>query len=210
MDIASVEYFIMTSDSQVFYYSNPGTFFFSILVIGVCVIMRIREASLEDAPSIATVTVDTWKTAYRGIIDDNYLDNLSYKDREEGWKEFPFHNSFVYVAEDEHNNIVGFAAAGPERDSNPVYAGELYAIYIYQSHQNKGIGSMLFRSVVKRFEESGVNSLLVWVLSDSPYRRFYERQGGLPLETKLLKMDDFSNLITSYGWSDITNISHSL
>ena len=34
--------------------------------------MRIREASVTDAPAIARVTVDTWKTAYRGIIDDNY------------------------------------------------------------------------------------------------------------------------------------------
>jgi hypothetical protein len=61
--------------------------------------MRVREASIEDAPTIAKVTVDTWETAYRGIIDDNYLNNLPYEEREQGWRQFPFNNSFVYVAE---------------------------------------------------------------------------------------------------------------
>lgn len=36
--------------------------------------MLIREADVKDAPAIARVTVDTWKTAYRGIINDDYLE----------------------------------------------------------------------------------------------------------------------------------------
>ncbi|MCK9313152.1 MAG: hypothetical protein M0P20_03745 [Methanocorpusculum sp.] len=39
--------------------------------------MRIRDASVADAAAIARVMVDTWKTAYRGIIDDYYLNSLS-------------------------------------------------------------------------------------------------------------------------------------
>lgn len=144
--------------------------------------MNIREASVDDSPAIAKVTVDTWKTAYRGIINDNYLDSLTYEEREKGWRQYPFHNSFIYAAEDEAQNIVGFAAAGPERTSNPVYQGEIYAIYVYQQHQNKGIGSFLFRSVIKKFEQLGVNSMLLWALADSPYRGFYERHGGQVLD----------------------------
>lgn len=165
--------------------------------------MRIREGSINDAPSIAKVTVDTWKTAYRGIIPDQYLNNLSYEDREKGWREFPFCNSFIFVAEDETQNIIGFAAAGPERSSNPVYTGEVYAIYIYESYHNKGIGSMLIYSVMKRFEQLGVYSVLIWVLSDSSYRRFYERIGGHEVDSKLLEMEGFKNEITAYGWDDI-------
>ncbi len=165
--------------------------------------MKIREAGINDAPSIAKVTVDTWKTAYRGIISDEYLNNLSYGEREKGWKEFPFHNSFVYVAEDETKNIIGFVAAGPERTSNPVYIGEIYAIYVYESHQNKSVGSSLLRSAMKRFEQLGVYSVLVWVLSDSPYRRFYELHHGHQLESKTLEISGSKNKVTAYGWLDI-------
>lgn len=165
--------------------------------------MIIREANINDALSIARVTVDTWKTAYRGMINDHYLDNLSYEDREKSWRQFPFHNAFIYVAEDEDQNIIGFAAAGPERTANPAYRGELYAIYIYQQYQNQGIGSALFHSVVRKFQQTGIDSLMLWVLSGSPYRRFYERLGGHPLESKLLEIDGLANQITAYGWPEI-------
>lgn len=35
--------------------------------------MLIRQADVKDAPAIARVTVDTWKTAYRGIINNQLL-----------------------------------------------------------------------------------------------------------------------------------------
>lgn len=168
--------------------------------------MRIREASVEDAPAIARLTVDTWKTAYRGIIDDNYLNNLTYEEREKGWREFPFHDSFVLAAEDENGNIIGFAAGGLQREDGSEYKGELYAIYIYQEHQRKGIGQALFGLFVKKLAQTGVNSLMLWVLSESPYRKFYEKLGGQIVESKLLEMEGFANQITAYGWPDIGSL----
>lgn len=165
--------------------------------------MKIREASIEDAPLIARITVDTWKTAYRGLIDQEYLDNLSYESREQGWREFPFATSFIYAAENEIGDIVGFAAAGPERESNPLYRGELYAIYVYHNFQCKGIGSALFKAVLRRFRQCDINSLMLWVLTDSPYRRFYDQLGGEVLESKTLDMDWLTSEITAYGWLNI-------
>jgi hypothetical protein len=37
----------------------------------------IREARISDAPGIARVRVDTWRTAYRGIVSDEHLNGLS-------------------------------------------------------------------------------------------------------------------------------------
>lgn len=165
--------------------------------------MRIREASVEDAPAIARVTVDTWKTAYRGIIDDNYLDNLTYEEREKGWREFPFNEAFVLVAEDDTGMIIGFAAGGLQREEGLGYKGELYAIYIYQEYQRKGIGQALFESFSKKLAQTGIDSLMLWVLSESPYRQFYEKLGGCAVETKLLEMEGFASQITAYGWPDI-------
>ncbi|HWP95320.1 MAG TPA: GNAT family N-acetyltransferase [Syntrophomonadaceae bacterium] len=168
--------------------------------------MNIREADINDAPGIARVVVDTWKSAYRGIISDDYLNNLSYQEREKGWREFPWDNSFVFVAEDDGKNVIGFVAGGPERESRSECQGEVYAIYVYQSHQYQGIGSLLFRALLRKLEQTGIHSLLVWVLTDSPFRRFYERQGGQAADSKLLEMEGFTNDITAYGWSDIRKV----
>lgn len=168
--------------------------------------LNIRRADVNDAPAIARVTVDTWKTAYRGIIADDYLEHLRYQDREKGWNEFPFQDSWVYVAENEEQRIIGFAAGGLHREVGSVYQGEMYAMYIDEAYQHQGIGTLLFRAVVRKMLGSGINTLIVWVLSDNPYRRFYERHGGLPLESKLLIMDKLQNEITAYGWLDARRI----
>lgn len=165
--------------------------------------MIIRLACIDDVPSIARVTVDTWRTAYQGLLDQEYLDNLSYEKRETGWRSFPFDTAFVYVAENEEQEIMAFAAAGPERTDNPVYRGELYAIYVSSGFQGQGIGDALFQAVKQRLRDSGIDSLMLWVLSDNPYRRFYDRHGGMVLESQPLEMDGLTCQITAYGWLDI-------
>ena len=47
--------------------------------------MIIREANLDDAKGIAKVHVDSWRTTYKNIIPDEYLNNLSYEKREQLW-----------------------------------------------------------------------------------------------------------------------------
>ena len=50
--------------------------------------IEIRAAQLNDAPSIAQVHIRSWKTAYRGIIDQDYLDNgLDLAVRTRRWQE---------------------------------------------------------------------------------------------------------------------------
>ena len=39
----------------------------------------VRDAQIEDAPAIARVHVDTWRSAYRGIVPDDHLDAMSYE-----------------------------------------------------------------------------------------------------------------------------------
>lgn len=43
--------------------------------------MNIRKANRDDAPGIAKVHVDSWRTTYKGIIPQSFLDELSYEQR---------------------------------------------------------------------------------------------------------------------------------
>ncbi|MEW6173859.1 MAG: GNAT family N-acetyltransferase [Bacillota bacterium] len=166
--------------------------------------MIIRRATVADAPAIARVNVDTWQTAYRGIIPDEHLDKLSCCEREKSIRELflPGNRVFIYAALNEEGEIVGFAAAGPERTGDPVYRGEIYAIYVLKEYQRRGIGRLLVQSVVEEFERSDVLSMLVWVLAANPYRRFYESLGGKQINSQLLDIDGFRTTLISYGWTD--------
>ncbi|MBE9170163.1 GNAT family N-acetyltransferase [Pleurocapsales cyanobacterium LEGE 06147] len=172
--------------------------------------MIVREATHSDVSAIARVHVDTWLTTYRGIIPDEVLENLSYEKRENGWHR-NLNNalkdrSFTYLAEDESGQIVGFANGGVERAGDPVYQGELRAIYILKSHQQKGIGSELFRAVVQRFVQMEIYSMLVWVLADNPACRFYETLGGQKVYKKEIERGGTKLIEIAYGWTNISNL----
>ncbi|WP_274857053.1 hypothetical protein [Bacillus methanolicus] len=45
--------------------------------------MIIRKAVGDDAAQIARVHVKSWQETYKGLIDQNYLDNLKIEKRKQ-------------------------------------------------------------------------------------------------------------------------------
>ncbi len=173
--------------------------------------VTIRTAKPTDAAPIARVHVDSWRTTYEGIVPAEYLANLSYRDRESTWSEaLATQNSAttILVAETEAGDVVGFASAGPDRDANPIYRAELYAIYLLQQHQNRGLGRRLVSAAAHSLQQHGFSSMLLWVLEDNhPARRFYESLGGQRLGSKTVTIGGADLQEVSYGWKDITHLA---
>jgi ribosomal protein S18 acetylase RimI-like enzyme len=170
----------------------------------------IREARIEDAAGIAKVHVDTWRTTYAGILPDEHLANLSYERREKLWIDYILSDAesrdFNHVAENDAGQIVGFVSGGPERKNDPDYKSELYAIYILKEYQGQGIGHSLTQTLVKRLLQSGMNTMLLWVVSDNPARRFYEALGGQQIKTERVELGGVMIDEVAYGWTDINTI----
>lgn len=168
--------------------------------------MIIRKASVSDAYSIARVNIDTWKTAYSGIISQDYLDSLSYKKKEKIWEDILKNRnkkSFIYVAQDENRNIIGFACAGLERSGLSKYNGELHAIYVLKKYQRRGTGKSLFLTIFKNLYRMNIKNMIVWVLKNSRYRTFYESLQGKNVGEKKDKIGDKNYDLVAYGWDNI-------
>ena len=166
--------------------------------------VRIREAQVNDAAAIAKVHVDSWRTTYAGIVPDDFLTKLSYGQRERNWRNIlstPDSTEFVYVAEDAEGSVIGFASGGPERSGDADYKGELYAIYLLDKYQHKGIGRQLTVAAARRLLQQGFRSMLVWVLAENPSRAFYEALGAEhPIE-------DGKENYTRYVWRDLPRLA---
>jgi GNAT superfamily N-acetyltransferase len=173
--------------------------------------VQIRLAQLADIGGIARVHVDTWRASYRGIIPDAHLDSLSYEQREQRWRD-NFAGAgpdvFMYVAADDDNRIVGFASGGPERDGDPTYQGELYALYLLPSYHRRGIGRELTHTVAHHLAKQGRSSMLVWVLAQNPARKFYEVLGGQYLYDKSVTIGGAELIEVAYGWLDLDVLIH--
>jgi GNAT superfamily N-acetyltransferase len=160
----------------------------------------IRIAKVEDAEGIAKVHVDSWRTTYRGIVPDTFLDNLSYEQRELTWKK-GINENHVYIAENENGQVIGFSTGGKERTGKyEAYIGELYAIYILKEFQGNGIGRLLFQSIVEDLKAKNLNSMLIWAIEENPACRFYERLGGKKIDTEEIEIAGKKVSEVAYGW----------
>ncbi len=167
--------------------------------------MHIRTANANDVTAIAKIHVESWRTTYKGIVPDDFLASLSYTQREPFWHQVlttPDSQTVVYVATDEHGQVVGFASGGPERSEDTIYTGELYAIYLLAPSQGQGIGRQLTSTLVTRLIQKGMRALLVWVLAENPARKFYEHLGGKPVYEKTVSIGGLPLTEIAYGWED--------
>jgi len=147
----------------------------------------IREATALDAEAMARVQVRSWQAAYRGIIDDDYLDALSVERRRDAnlaWFERHPPSSFTRVAVDPQANVIGFAVAGEARGRRLSTLGEVYVIYLLPDAQRRGIGTQMMRSVARGLDLCGMHALIVWSLQRNPARAFYEGLGGRAAQTR--------------------------
>lgn len=167
----------------------------------------IRPARPEDAPGIARVHVDSWRTTYQGIMPEEVLAKLSYPAREQRWVEMLANaerdNHSIFVAADEGGHIVGFSDGGPEREGDPEYTGELYAIYLLKEYQGRGLGRLLTEAVAKSNLQAGYPSMLVWVLVANPARNFYLHLGGQEVKVKQIELGGAKLGEIAYGWKDL-------
>jgi GNAT superfamily N-acetyltransferase len=132
---------------------------------------------------IAIVHVRSWQAAYRGLVPQEYLDNLEVEQRYSVWErivgEAEWPRAGTFVAED-GGDVVGFASICPTRDDDeqPASAGELAAIYLLPGTWGKGLGRELMASVLSALSDAGFDEATLWVLdTNCRARRFYEAAG---------------------------------
>lgn len=164
----------------------------------------IRLATSADAHGIATVQINTWRVAYKGIIPDEVLDSLDYSVSTERWqRNLTSEKIFHYVVVGALTDVIAFASGGPCRDEIVGYDGELYALYVLSEAQKKGLGRALIRSVARHLSNDGYRAMLIWVLRDNyPARCFYERMGGQLVAEKTTHIGK-DLLEVGYGWMNL-------
>ncbi len=140
----------------------------------------IREATVGDEAAIAKVHVRSWQEAYKGLMPQAYLDELSaeLESRIDMWKRTLTNpKRWAWVAESNYG-IVGFVLFGPPRDPNREGYIELGAIYLLESEKGKGTGFSLLSAGFNRMRDLGYKKAYCWVLEGNPTIKFYERSGA--------------------------------
>src|SRR5258706_13290124 len=174
--------------------------------------MRIRVACEEDAAAMARVMVDTHLAAHRDQMPAaawaKRAQEWTYAVSERAWaralREIAAGASpqaCIYVAED-GGDLVGLAMGGPVKTADIPQTGEVYALYVQASHQERGLGGRLLQVVAAHLAQRSMPALQIGCLAaNAPARRFYESLGGRVVGERLF--DEAGGLLPEvvYGWA---------
>jgi ribosomal protein S18 acetylase RimI-like enzyme len=173
--------------------------------------LRVRKARIEDSAGLARVQVDSYRTAYAGILPPTYLAHFTYAEQEQDWRDWisQEHDDLLYVVGTEAEEIVGYALGRSQTGGKNPYDSELIALHVRRPFQRRGIGRRLVATLAEQLHGHGCSSLMLWVLEGNPARSFYERLGGQMIEEQEWGGNaEFGVQIkeVAYGWSAIESL----
>lgn len=139
--------------------------------------MSTRRATIEDAEQIASISVETWKDTYKGILPQDILDARKVDEKRiSDWQKKIKDKSFITLVYENDHNISGYLWAGKNRDNNINIPNEIYAIYVKPKFQGKGIGKALFKEYHNIINHSSF--YLYMLKGNTKTSKFYSAMGG--------------------------------
>lgn len=141
----------------------------------------MRPMTPADADAVAHLHAISWRSAYRGIVPDDFLDHDVFADRQTVWRErmqgLATAPAFGIVAEDTLGRMIGFVYVLPRHD--PVCGTLVDNLHVRPELKGGGIGRMLLQAVVRELGPAHAQPLHLWVLDQNePAKRFYARLGA--------------------------------
>ncbi|MEX0785408.1 MAG: GNAT family N-acetyltransferase, partial [Dehalococcoidia bacterium] len=144
--------------------------------------IRLRLAQPSDAQAIAALHADSWRTAYRGMLPDEFLDNDVVDDRATLWaKRFgdaEYLSHTVTLLAEQNGELAGFAHSFIDED--PEWGTLLDNLHVRPELKRSGIGTKLVVESAARVQALGSElGLYLWVLEgNANAQRFYDALGG--------------------------------
>ena len=156
----------------------------------------VRPATSRDAKAIAEIHVATWQAAYKDLMPDDYLAQMTVEKRQAYWREaIEYSEPQVLVATD-GDQLVGFVGFDRSRDPKTrSTVGEIWAIYVTPAHWNHGVGVALWDGARDGLKEEGCTQVTMWVLlGNARALQFAEHAAGFKREMPSLKTVDFGSV----------------
>jgi ribosomal protein S18 acetylase RimI-like enzyme len=160
--------------------------------------MIVRNATENDVAAIAALHAESWRSNYRNVLSDGYLEKDVYRERLVVWQERFSKPSqkpmFVLVAEAE-SVLTGFVCVFPNEDA--IFGSFLDNLHVVPSMTSHGIGRRLLLDAAKRLVMDGSRvGLYLWVIEQNQRAlRFYERAGARVVGSRLNTMPDNRQLL---------------
>ena len=144
----------------------------------------IRKIRREDVPGLNHVVTVAWNEAYKGIVPDEFLEELKRNEKERTEKGLSkFNDDYTTLILEVDNEVVGFSHYATANQERFPECGEIRALYIIGKYKGHGFGRKLVEESIKELKKMGFNKMIICCLRDNlPANEFYKHIGGEYLE----------------------------
>lgn len=173
--------------------------------------MTVRLAGTADAEAIAQLHATSWQTAYRGILQAEFLAGPVFGNRLDLWRGRlvnPHPPDQLVVVDLHEGQIQGFACAFFAAD--PDWGALLDNLHVMPNLKGRGLGRQLMAEIARRVLQHDPDSRLhLWAFeANHEARRFYERLGGeANAEVNEIAPDGAPVNAVRYCWSDLSGLA---
>lgn len=162
-----------------------------------------------DVEVVASLHTASWRSAYRGIMRDAFLDHDAPANRERHWRaRLPMASAtqagLIVVR---GSRALGFAYL--IADADPARGTLLDNLHVAPEARGDGIGRLLLSAVARAIDERGWPAALhLWVFAaNTGARRFYARHGASEVDRRLLAASDGGRYETiCCRWGDASSL----
>ena len=139
----------------------------------------IRKVKQGDADTLAYIQTESWKAAFKIIIDAEMLEKCTNIDKARLMYQRLLDdnkgNGYILTVDDKPHCIAYWDKA---RDSDLIGKAELICIHSLPNNWHKGFGSKMMDVVIEDIKKSGYSEVALWVFRDNlRARAFYEAKG---------------------------------
>ncbi|QDL55549.1 GNAT family N-acetyltransferase [Rhodoferax aquaticus] len=144
--------------------------------------MQLETISLSNLDHVAAIHAASWRSAYRGILQDAFLDADLVANRQALWTKRLTPNradQFGYLAFDPvHNKALGFVYAYAGAD--PQWGTLADNLHVMPECKGQGIGRSLLKAIAHHCQAANPSQgLYLWVYErNTAAQQFYAALGG--------------------------------
>ena len=151
---------------------------------------QILPATRDDAPAIAALHTESWRSAYADFVPHEFLDGPIVEERSSFWAErmATEDDARTVLKAMEGSMMVGFVCV--LRDADPDWGPLLDNLHVRPAWKRQGIGCALLAEARKwAANVAPGRPMHLWVVEDNAgARRFYDRQGGIAAERQVVEL----------------------
>ena len=171
----------------------------------------LEPAGAEDAGDIAALHAESWRSAYRGLVPDEFLDDRVLEDRIQLWRkrlQTEASDRQLVVKALSEGELAGFVCV--LLDAEPGSGPLLDNLHVRPALKGRGIGARLLRAArewcARRAPEQPMH---LWVIEGNlDACRFYERQGGARADRRTNELTPGVEVTAiRYVWETLENSS---